>query len=169
MTLQLVEPIIASIYAQRLTLIRLNAEIEDTNLQAPAPTDASYRLPLFEDGSVLDYIPPPSSIGAKVPMLGVQHGQAGFEDDVGWSATGVFTLTFVVFYASAEPAALARRIRRYARVLARTLLPSTRQVGSDPWGIKVLGIDYGDVLGTKGSDVMLTWAAVIVECRHDED
>jgi hypothetical protein len=169
MTIQLVEPIIESIYGQRLTLARLNAEIAVTNAEAPATTDPSYVLDEFEPESVLDYIPPPSAIGAKVPMLGLQHGPAAFEDDQGWSATGVYALTFVVFYASAEPGHLARRIRRYARVLARTLLDETRQVGGDPWGMKVLGIDYGDVLGVKGSDQMLTWAAVVVECRHDED
>lgn len=156
---ELNEPLIASMVA-RLTsdlptvIAAINAEVIDG-------------ITMSSDVQVLDYVPTPTILN-RFPTVGVQDGTSDFEDDVGWSATGVHDLVLVTFVMEADQQRLARLLRRYTRAVANVALAG-RTVG-DAWGVTLNGILPGPTLG-RGEEPRewISYTGVSVRLKADED
>lgn len=156
--------------AVRELVARLNANLAGAiaivNADPPAPTDDTYVIEA--PAEVFDFVPPPSRL-VQFPTVGIQHGLGTLEDDQGWSATGVHELTVVSFLQTSEPDALARRLRRYAQAVARVALAG-RNLGAAAWGTTLVGVDYGPTLGEReNSRVYMSWVAVTIRAKLDEE
>lgn len=158
--LQLIEPIIEALVA-RLTadlpaeIVVANADVSDTyTLEAPR--------------SVLDFLPPPT-FENQLPLVGVQDLGGRFEDDTGFTATGLYDIAVVVYLQDYDHQALVRKLRRYVRCLARVVLASRAVTPS--WGLTLQRIDYGPTLADSidAPQTYLSWASIVITARQDED
>lgn len=146
----------------------LNAQIAVVNADAPAPADDTYLLEDFADGSVDNFIPPPSAL-MTFPFLGCRRAGGNLEDDNAWSATGVWRVGLMIYYAHSDPATLQRRLTRYLQAVSRVALAG-RHIGDRPWGIRVVGFNFGPpMVEVQGRDDYISWVEILVEAKHDEE
>ncbi len=153
------EPLIAAMVA-RLTA-ELPAVIDAINVEM----NDGLVLPYV--AQVLDYVPTPTILNS-FPTVAVQDGPSDFEDDVGWSATGLHDLVIVTFVCDADQQRLARSLRRYTRAVANVVMRARTAGGA--WGITLNGILPGPTLG-RGEDPRewISYAGVSVRLKADED
>jgi hypothetical protein len=169
MTLEGVVAAVSALHARILS--DLGAQVATINA---AVTD-EYTILNPDPQNVLDYMP---SVGELVsfPTVGIEHGPGRFEDDTGWSATGVYDLIVVTFVQHAEPQGLARLVRRHQLAMLRTIMAG-RNLGSGqgiPWGVTLRNMDFGPALtrrdrGDGPPDTYMTWSAIAVQVKLDED
>jgi hypothetical protein len=116
---------------------------------------------------VLDYVPTPTILN-RFPTVAVQDGPSDFQDDVGWSATGVHDLVLVTFVQDADQQRLATMLRRYTRAVANVAMAG-RTVG-DAWGVTLNGILPGPTLG-RGEEPRewISYTGVSVRLKSEED
>lgn len=169
MALQGVEPAVAALRTRIAT--DLGGHVTTINA---AVTDG-YTITTPDAQNILDYMP---SVGELVafPTVGIEHGPGRFQDDTGYSATGVYDLIVVTFVQHAEPQGLARLVRRHQLAMLRTVM-ADRNLGSGtgiPWGVTLRNMDFGPALtrrdrGDGPPDTYMTWSAIAVQVKLDED
>lgn len=158
MALELVEPIIAA-FAARLTA-DLPGEIDAENA---ATTDGI----LLDVPAVLDYVPPMSELTA-FPAVAMCEGDGTFADDVGFGATGVYELIFVIWDQHADQRMLTVRLRRLQKAVARVALAG-RQCGP-AWGVQLKGLRPGPSRRREERpQEWVSWTAMAIQCKCEED
>ncbi len=159
--IELNEPIVAAL-VERLTtglpavIAAINGEIDD-------------EATLAESIAVLDYIPPPSDL-LEPPVIGIGDGRGGFEDDTGFSATGKFELLITVYEQADDQQLLVRRLRRWAKAIARVALDG-RNLGEAAWGSRLVGTRPGPTLVDNPDQPRewLSWTGLLIEFKRDEE
>lgn len=123
---------------------------------------------------VLPYVPPLDQLD-QFPVIGVGDGPGRWEDDTGFSATGVWQLTAVWFLQDADQLALTTRARRALNVLVSCVMDG--RVWTDDrdvmWSVRLLATRPGAALADRPGrneppTAYLTWVGVAVEVKTDE-
>lgn len=130
------------------------------------------QVPHFEEIDILDYMPSVREL-TRFPTIGIAEGTTVFQDDVGWSATGVHTLTAVIFYQAPDQRTLAVSLR-YLRIAVANSLLETRQLGDSPadtpWGVTLVGTMPGPTLArTSDPQEWLSMTGVTIMCRDEQN
>lgn len=127
-----------------------------------------FTLDHVASNAFLDY-PPPVAMLSQFPTIGLQDGEIGFADDVGWSATSHGDLTIIAFDQDDDQRALAWKLRRWNRVLASCVLKD-RRLPPEGWGVILKGISPGPTLGREENPrTWMSFTAMTINVRAEQD
>lgn len=159
MSIQLVEPIINAL------VLRLQEDLPGVIDMVNAESDGEVTISVA-DLKILDYIPTPSELN-HFPTVAVAEGAAGFEDDVGYGATGVYDLNIMLFCLNADQRRLNLELRRLRRAVTIATLRD-RQFGP-AWGVTLIGFAPGPTLGRGDPKDWMSYTTVSIRCKSEED
>lgn len=146
----------------RLTT-NLNAVIDTANSTLTTPS-----FPLDYPTQVFDYIPPIGEL-ADFPIVAIGDGTIDFQDDVGWSATGVMDFVVCIWVHEFEPRALAWKLRRMMACVANCVLLD-RDLDGAGWGVTLGKIEPGPTLGRRENPKeMVGMRAMTLTVRDEQD
>lgn len=162
MTFQLSEPLILAL-VDRLRA-DLPAVIDEIN-QRP---EVGINIIMPPPEAIYDYIPPPGIL-TSYPSIGIGEGPSKFEDDIGSSATGVFSLAIVIYEQASEQRELVWKLRRMAQAVTTVALEG-RRLGNS-WGVTFDSSDPGPTLvdDEENPREWMSWVGVRINARTDED
>ena len=160
---QLNEPVIAAV-ARNLTDY-IGSEL--TAIRSGLSDDEQVALP--DPARVYDFVPPPGLLTA-FPVLAIEDSSTEFQDDAGFSATGVHQLGIVCFLVNPDQRLLAFGLRRYLQAIMRVVLRNDRK---DPdgayWAVNPRGVSYGPTLESEENPrTYMSWAVARFEFKREE-
>jgi hypothetical protein len=163
-----VEPVIKAVQARLVA--DLAAQIDTLNNSVVDGVTVDHPI---TDG-ILDYIPLPGEL-VDAPMIGIDEGRLQWEDDQGFSATGIVDLLVVAYVQNADQGALTNLRRRMSLAIMRSILEGPTPRRLDPaWGITFRGSEPGPTGGSpwKTDDQppysYLTWTTCAFRFKYDE-
>lgn len=169
MSLQLTEPIVSALVSRLGD--PLNAVIDALNLELADDITVAY------PARVVDHFPPLATM-TTFPQVAVAEGPGSFQDDTGYSATGVYQLVIRCYVSDADQQRLATKLRRLRLAVARTVLanrviPTADGSTNAAWGVRLVRIDPGQTLGDLSAQGKVTsfmsWCGLVIEAMTDED
>lgn len=162
------EPVIKAV--QAALIANLPGQIDTLNNDVDDGVTVDHPI---TDG-ILDYIPLPGEL-VDAPMIGIDEGRLQWEDDQGFSATGVVDLLVIAYVQNADQGALTNLRRRMSLAIMRTILEGEVPRRIMPaWGITFRGGEPGPTGGSpwKTDDQppysYLTWTTLAFRCKYDE-
>jgi hypothetical protein len=153
----------------------LPAYLAEKNAQAHVVADG-----ITADAPVLylDHVPA-IEVQRAWPLVGLVHGKSMFEDDQGYSMTGVHPFVVATFVQDHDQQALTRKIKRLTTCVAAAAIkdryvPTADQSGRAAWGMRIMSVDWGEALadipaGSDTPEAWLTWSEITLVCKTDED
>lgn len=105
------------------------------------------------------------------PAVGIADGNMGFEDDVGWGATGSYEVSVVAYLSHPDPEVLAWQLRRYAQAIT-TVAMQGRNIDGGAWGTILKRIIPGTRLSKtdpRGQTVYMCWVAVVLQAKDEQN